>query len=196
MQKTTLSTVGSIVTALVASLCCIGPVLLAFAGAASIKFFSHFEAYRPYFIGLTAILLGSAFYLTYRKREVVCEDGTCQIKSAGKWNKIVVWLATVIAVVAIAFPYFGNRTSASANPSVKSEATAILSIKGMDCPSCANGVEGMLASIKGVQQAKVDFDKGTAVLHYDPNVVTPEVFVERVNETSYDASLVQIKKGE
>lgn len=190
MQKTTISTVGSIVTAFVASLCCIGPVALAFAGAATIQFFSVFGAYRPYFIGLTVILLGFAFYLTYRKREVICEDGTCQIKSAGKWNKIVVWLATVVAVVAIAFPYFGLKSSAAANTSVTPSAVAVLDIKGMDCKACAAGIEGMLAGIAGVHRAKVDFDKEKGKVIYDPRLVNAETFVERVNETSYTATLV------
>ncbi len=84
MQKTTFPSVGSIATAVIASLCCIGPAVLALAGAGSIGVFSAFEKYRPYFIGVTAVLLGAAFYLTYRKREVKCEDGSCKIEGAGK----------------------------------------------------------------------------------------------------------------
>ncbi|MGH7457368.1 MAG: mercuric transporter MerT family protein, partial [bacterium] len=105
MQKTALSTIGSVVTAIVASLCCIGPAVLAIVGAGSFGAFAAFEKYRPYFIGVTAVLLGAAFYLTYRKREVLCEDGTCKIQGAGKWNKIGVWSATIIAALAIAYPY-------------------------------------------------------------------------------------------
>ena len=110
MQKTTLS-VGSIVTAIVASLCCIGPAAAALIGAGSLGVFSAFEEYRPYLIGLTAILLGFAFYFAYRKREVKCEDGSCKIERASKWNQIGVWGATILAAAAIAFPYLGIASS-------------------------------------------------------------------------------------
>jgi len=113
MQKTTLSSVGSMAAAIFASLCCIGPAVVAIIGAGSLGAFSVFEKYRSYFIGLTAVLLGVAFYFTYRKREVKCKDGSCKIESAGKWNKIGVWGATIIAAIAIAFPYSGLTPSTS-----------------------------------------------------------------------------------
>ena len=123
MKKTTLSTVGGVVTAIVASLCCIGPVVVALVGVGSIGAFSAFDAYRPYLIGITVAILGLAFYLTYRKREVKCEDGTCKVESAGKWNKIGVWSATLIAASAIAFPYFGF--TAFPSPSTSSDKNSL-----------------------------------------------------------------------
>ncbi len=113
MEKTTLTSVGGMIAAILASLCCIGPIVLAFMGVGSIAAFSPLETYRPYLIGFTIIFVGIAFFFTYRKREVKCEDGTCKIVRAGFWNKIGVWIATVIAVSAIAFPYFGFTASSS-----------------------------------------------------------------------------------
>lgn len=111
MHKNILSSTGSIVTAITASLCCIGPAVFAIAGAGSIGVFSILEKYRPYLIALTAVLLGFAFYLAYRKREVKCEDGSCKRESAGKWNKIGVWSASFLATLAIAFPHLGIAPS-------------------------------------------------------------------------------------
>ncbi|MBI3193591.1 MAG: cation transporter [Ignavibacteriae bacterium] len=195
MKEIKFMTLGSIVAAIVASLCCIGPLVFVFLGIGSIGAFSAFEAFRPYLIGITALLLGLAFYFTYRKRKIHCEDGTCTTQSAGKWNKVGVWVVTVVAVLALLFPYFDLTPSTSANDSVVPIATAFLNIKGMDCKACAVGVEGMLISIEGVHQAKVDFEKGSATVQFDPNLVKPEVFVERVNETSYEATITQIEKG-
>ena len=110
MQKISLS-VGSMATAILASLCCIGPAAAAVIGAGSLGVFSAFEKYRPYLIGLTAILLGLAFYFAYRKREVKCKDGSCKIERASKWNKIGAWGATFFAALAIAFPYLGIASS-------------------------------------------------------------------------------------
>src|SRR5574341_1487006 len=110
MQKPTLS-VGSMATAILASLCCIGPAAAAVIGTGGLGVFSAFEKYRPYLIGLTAILLGFAFYFAYRKHEVKCDDGSCKINGASKWNKIGVWSATFLAAIAITFPYLGIAPS-------------------------------------------------------------------------------------
>src|SRR5713101_4719282 len=107
MGKTEFGSIGGVIAAIFASLCCIGPVMLALAGVGGIAVFSVFEVYRPYLVGLTILLIAIAFFFTYRKREVKCEDGTCKMQSAGRWNKMVPWCATLVAANAIAFPYFG-----------------------------------------------------------------------------------------
>ena len=100
MNKAAYSTVGSVLSALMASLCCIGPVVFALIGAGSLGFAAVFEPYRPYLLTLTVLFLGTAFYFAYRKREIQCEDGTC----AGKWHKIFLWIAATLALIFMFFP--------------------------------------------------------------------------------------------
>ncbi len=104
MNKTVLTAMGSVLSALLASLCCIGPVVFALVGAGSLGFAAAFEPYRPYLLGLTALFLATGFYLTYRKREVRCEDGSCRVQSAGRWQKMLLWLATALALIFVFFP--------------------------------------------------------------------------------------------
>ncbi len=104
MNKAVLTTSGSILSAFFASLCCIGPVVLSIIGAGSLGFAAAFEPYRPYFMAITVLFLGAGFYFTYRKREVKCEDGTCKVESASRWNKIILWVAAVVAVIFMFFP--------------------------------------------------------------------------------------------
>lgn len=50
-------------TALAASLCCITPILALVAGTSGIaSAFSWLEPMRPYFIGLTVIIIGLSWY--------------------------------------------------------------------------------------------------------------------------------------
>jgi len=112
-MKNTLTSVGGVIAAVLASLCCIAPVVLALMGVGGIAAFSAFEEYRPHFIGLTVVLIGVAFFFAYRKREVKCDDGTCTVERAGIWNRVGVWSATLIAASAIAFPYFGFTAMSS-----------------------------------------------------------------------------------
>ncbi len=64
MNKTALTGVGSVLSALLASLCCIGPVVFALIGAGSLGFAAAFEPYRPYLLALTVLFLGTAFHLS------------------------------------------------------------------------------------------------------------------------------------
>jgi mercuric ion transport protein len=107
MRRMIVTPAAVVFAAILASLCCIGPVMLALAGVSGVAAFSMFDAYRPYLIGLTIVLIGLAFFFTYRRREVTCADGTCRVETAGIGSKIGVWSATFIAVSAIAFPYYG-----------------------------------------------------------------------------------------
>jgi mercuric ion transport protein len=196
MKRSDISAVGSVLTAVIASVCCIGPALLALIGAGSIRAFGAFESYRPYFIVLTVILLGLAFFLTYRKREIACEDGSCKVVKAGKWNKIGVWASAIIALAAILFPY-ANFTPTVNAASVKPTGaqgqftTAFLSIKGMDCEACANGLQASLSQMKGVKSAVVRYKTGTAMVEYDPAQIAPTEFVNFLSKAGYKSTVVK-----
>ncbi len=97
--------VASVVAATAASVCCIGPVVAAVLGAGALGAAStRFEPYRPWFLGLTMILLGVGFASTYR-REPECTDGTCPPASR-RTAKIVLWISVVLVGVLAAFPYY------------------------------------------------------------------------------------------
>src|SRR5258708_19248269 len=65
---------GSVIAALGASVCCIGPVVAALFGMTSLAALVKYEPLRPVFAIITFGFLGAAFYMTYRKRPAeVCE---------------------------------------------------------------------------------------------------------------------------
>ncbi|MBI2835807.1 MAG: mercury transporter MerT [Acidobacteria bacterium] len=101
--------VGSVVAAVAASACCLGPVLLTMIGAGALgAAATSLERYRPVLLGLTVALLASAFVVTYRPgREVCAADGTCA-PSTTRRAKIVLWAATVLVVLLATFPYYVN----------------------------------------------------------------------------------------
>lgn len=196
MKGSNISSVSSVVTAVVESLCCIGPALLAIVGVGSLGFFGALESYRPYFIGLTAVLIALAFYLTYRKKEVMCEDGTCKVVKAGKWNKISVWTSAVIALTAILLSYVNFAPTASVASVTQSDtqshyATAILNIKGMDCEACANGLQASLSQLKGVRSAEVKYKDESAIMNYNSAIVAPSAFVKLITKAGYKATVVK-----
>lgn len=101
--------VGALVAAVGASVCCIGPVVLTALGAGTLSAAAiKFEAYRPAFLTVTVAFLGAGFYTTYRRSAAQsCADGTCQ-PSSRRVTKVVLWLATVLVILLVTFPYYIN----------------------------------------------------------------------------------------
>jgi len=99
---------GVVGAAAAASACCIGPVVFSLLGAGALSASAvKLEAYRPWFLGLTLVLVGAAFYSAYRPTaNTSClADGTCTPESR-RTARIMVWIAAALAVLLITFPYY------------------------------------------------------------------------------------------
>ncbi len=52
-------------------------------------------------------LLGGAFYLTYRPGKADCAPGeACEMPRASRVGKVMLWVATVIVLLATLFPVY------------------------------------------------------------------------------------------
>ncbi len=105
-MKEKIASLGAIVSAALASICCLGPLVLLGLGLGGLGLAVGLAKYRTLFLGLTALLLGMAFYFTYRKREALCADGTCQLRSGSKAMKMALWIITALAIALATFPYW------------------------------------------------------------------------------------------
>lgn len=191
-MKEKLVNIGSAGAAFLASLCCIGPIMLAGLGLGGAGLVTGLEAYRPYMMGVTFIFLGAAFFMTYRKHEEVCEDGTCKVRRGSKGNQITLWTVTVLALLFLAFPYipWGNVSVAPAGTGDNLTQTA-LSVEGMSCASCNVGVEIAVNKLNGIYLVKADYETGTAFVEFDPNKVEVKEIVGAINHLGYTAKLTE-----
>ena len=97
-----LATAG-IFGAVLASSCCIAPLLLVTLGVSGawIGNLTALEPYKPYFLTGTAILLGAGFWHVYIKPRKACADGsTCARPASGRITKAALWIATALALLA------------------------------------------------------------------------------------------------
>lgn len=187
MKEEILNT-GSILTAFFASLCCIGPIVLAILGLGGAGIFIGLETYRPYLIILTLLFLGISFYLTYRKREVVCEDGSCIIQRGSKWSKVSLWMITLFAVIFMVFPYINLGTDSIASDVTNSQLTkAIIPVEGMTCASCNVAVETAVNKLDGIHSVKADFESKSAMVTYDEQKLSLKEITDAINTLGYKA---------
>lgn len=187
-MKETVAGIGSVALAFLASFCCIGPLLGVVLGIGGLGAAASLEAYRPYFLGVTFVFLGTAFYFTYGRKEA-CQDGeTCQTGRGRRWQRVLLWIATVFALVFMSVPYLSAGCPQTA---ITTEAgpvkQVVLPVEGMTCGGCAISVKAALKGLKGVREAKVDVDKGEAVITYAEGEVTVDQMVRAINSTGFRA---------
>jgi mercuric ion transport protein len=124
VSRTVHATVGAVVAAFLASLCCVGPLLfVAFGVGAGLA--STFEPLRPALTVLTVAFLAAGFYVVYGRRPAAVSmttgaataaatgagcvpdgtpDGTCAIPRNRGRDQVLLWVATVVALVLLTFP--------------------------------------------------------------------------------------------
>jgi len=189
---------GALISAILASACCWLPLLLIAFGVSGGALSAKFEALRPVFLPLTFTLLGLAFYFTSRKPKaaVAAPPGTgetcCAVPGTQKdetrccppegtkgftikkLNKVMLWVITVFVLAFAFFPNYvgillGGDQPAMAIPTAE-RVQWTMTIEGMTCQGCAAHIESELRKIPGVSEARVDYEKGSAVVVAAPTV--------------------------
>ena len=95
---------GGVLAAAGSALCCGGPVVAVLLGVSGAGL-SAFEPYQPYSLTATAVFLIAGFWMLDREEKASCEPGKpCADPAVRKRMKIMLWSATVLAVVFATFP--------------------------------------------------------------------------------------------
>lgn len=192
-------TFASIVAASGASLCCIGPLVAATLGLGTFGAAGLFENLRPYLLGVTALLLGSAIFLRIRyQRKTACAGGECAPTSANGSMSTTLLLTSIAAVALLAavpqlsIAYGGrvgaDSTAVAAKDGV-GQAVAIFKVEGMTCAACASGLKATLSREKGVLAAEVNYEKTTARISFDPSKTSVEKLIAAIGQLGYVAKL-------
>jgi mercuric ion transport protein len=94
-----------IVAGFLASLCCIGPLVLTVLGVSGAAVLSKFEFLRIPLTIVIIILFGFAAFNLYRKKNV-CEPGSI-CADPKKYKKMVIayWIGLAVALLGLASPY-------------------------------------------------------------------------------------------
>src|ERR1700730_8026861 len=191
---------GAVSAGLLASLCCIGPLMFVLFGVGAFGAASYFDKARPFLMGGSILLLAVAFYWVYFKRQKVsCEPGeVCAVKSVSRASRIGLWIASLLVLTFSALPYFAGPLAAKIDEKrivseqsnneeccvaqISGDATTItpaagmdvatFKVEGMTCMSCETTIKLALKRTRGVRSAVVSYDRGEAVVEYDPQKTT------------------------
>lgn len=159
---------AALASAGLASVCCLGPLVVTGLGLGSLGLAAGLTKYRPALLALTGVILAVSFYLAYRKRPVTCPDGSCELRSGGRAMKAAVWAVAALATALATFPSWSGRLVSSAPTAVPAGAeTLALKVSGMTCEACAEAIEKSVAKVPGVRSVSIDFSGGQATVVSD-----------------------------
>jgi mercuric ion transport protein len=95
---------GGVVGAILASTCCIAPLILLTLGVSGawIGNLTALEPYKPIFAGVALVFIGLGFRQVYFKPRPACEVGSyCGRPESALITKSALWLSTVVVVLAL-----------------------------------------------------------------------------------------------
>ena len=95
---------GGILASIIASLCCVGPLILTILGVSGAAALSKFETLRVPMILLVLLFFSVAGFVLFQKRNI-CEPGSI-CADPKKFRKMVIfyWLGLMIALLGITSP--------------------------------------------------------------------------------------------
>jgi mercuric ion transport protein len=100
--------IAGVLSAIGASICCVGPLVLLALGVSGawIGSLTALEPYRPIFIGLTLLFIGFAFYRLYLVRPACSPESACASPRTLKRQRLAFWIVTILALGLLAVPWF------------------------------------------------------------------------------------------
>lgn len=95
------------VAAVLASACCLGPLLLVSLGlsGAWMGQLQVLEPYRPYTVAVAVIALFFAYRRIFKRPAACAPTDLCVVPRTRRAYKAVFWLVAALVIVAIAYPY-------------------------------------------------------------------------------------------
>lgn len=183
---------AGIVSALLASTCCIGPLLLIAIGFGSgAAFLGRYHWF--FLLGGLAVLTWS--WAKYLREKTVCDCEHSQMKGrrGARWTLL---LATAIVLGFAAlnisrYVFASGPPSAQEQPVAAGLSRAVISVEGMSCVTCEIAVRRALTKVSGVTAARVSVATKTADVDYDPKRTTPAALVAAIDASGYQAQLSQ-----
>jgi len=100
---------GGVVGAILASSCCLVPLLLVSLGVSGawIGSLTALEAYKPVFIGIAAVFIAAGFWHVYFRKAEPCEDGTaCARPDSARLTKAALLISTILVLLAATIDFW------------------------------------------------------------------------------------------
>lgn len=174
-----------ILSAVTASVCCLGPLLLIVLGLGGLGLGAILGKYHWYFILGAALFLGLA-WRSYFKEKRSCETAHCQMEGRRLTRNVLSLASAVVLTFAGLNLYTFTKGNLEENL-VKSGVQVSIPVEGMSCFTCEIAVQSAVKKLPGINQVKASVKDRMALVAYDPAKVSLDRIIEAINQTGYKA---------
>ena len=197
------TTGASILSAFAASICCITPLITLIAGSSSIGAnVGWLEPARPYFIGISIIVLSFAWYQKLKPVKATDINCNCDTKEKAAFlqSKTFLGIVTVFAIVMMTFPSYAKifypkakiqEVSVVANDNKQQ---ANFTLQGMTCEGCEAHVNSELSKVNGVIDFKTSYANQTTLVTFDKSKVDVKSIATAIDKTGYAVTSYEVLK--
>jgi len=195
---------------IIASFCCLGPLIIIFLGLGTIPFALSITQYRPFFLALGIFFIVGAIILHLRMKNKTCDINCFSLEGIKKEKHFIFSIVLSMGITYFLLLYgmvprispiiyrsfSQNRevlkqiTSLVPNENLNLQ-TLVLKIERMTCESCAGAIEWyFLNQLRGIKEVKIDFPKGKAEIIYNPKEITKEEILHSEIFKIYKATIL------
>ena len=180
---------AGILSALLASACCIGPLLLVAIGlGGGASFVGRYHWF---------LLIGGLGVLTWSWMKYLHEKNACDCTHQpmeGRRGALI----TLIAATVIVLGFVGLNVSRYVGPKPQADPAAasavaagltraVVPVEGMTCATCEITVRSAVQRVRGVKSVQVSVATNKASVDFDPAQTGTEQIVSAINATGYHA---------
>ena len=180
-----------ILSAILGSICCVGPLLLVALGLGTGAVLIG-RYHWIFVIAATVILIWA--WAKYLREKRVCD---CERKPMeGRRSGMITLLIAAVPVLGFAGANISGYVLTSAPVGQQSQThlakgldRVVISVEGLSCLACEVPVRLALRKVDGVKSVHVNAASKTATVDYEPAKTSPEQLVAAINNTGYHAAL-------
>jgi len=174
-----------ILSALTASVCCLGPLLLILIGLGGLGFGAVIGTYHWYFIAGAAVLLGLA-WKNYFAEKKACASKQCTMEGK-KMTRNILIAATLVVMTFVGLNVYTYAKSAALENTMKSGVEMTIPVKGMVCMTCEITVKSAVKKLPGIHEVKASARDQLVRVSYDPAKTSLDEIISAINGTGFKA---------
>lgn len=179
-----------ILSALTASACCLGPLVLIALGLGSLGFGATLGKYHWYFITGAGVMLAIA-WMSYFKENKSCSSKQCTMEGKNVTRNILVG-ATLVVMTFVGLNVYTYANGSALESMMKAGTEMTIPVKGMTCMTCEITVSSAVKKLPGIHDVKASAKDQVVRVSYEPAKTSLDEIVSAINGTGFKAEKPKI----
>ncbi len=172
-----------ILSALTASVCCLGPVVLILLGLGGLGIGVAIGRYHWYFMA-AGILLLAVGWASFFREKASCDKEACKMEGK-EITRGVLAAASIVVLFFIGMNVYTYASEKSISLTSLEGASAQIPVSGMTCFSCEIAVESAVKKLDGIHEVKASAKNALVLVSYDASKTSLEEIRDVINRTGY-----------